>query len=210
VPLDQREALRLETESVSQHCLKEWRVRVPQQDRAQTVSREREDSRTREAMQLDQKLRKQYAAYMKRQHESKVRRLNLSASTLAAIQKAEEEREAARERDFRQFMTQQAADSQKRLRRHWKKNYDANLQLARKAASCLLDTETKKMMDETGLGSNYGMVRFLHKVGKLMAEHSSSGFTAENLVAIRKMSKAQFSQLLRDLEPAPPPPSRDE
>ena len=56
------------------------------------------------------------------------------------------------------------------LRQDWGRDYEGNVDVARRAFLQLADAETLKLVEETGLGNHPGLVKMMNKVGQLMQE----------------------------------------
>ena len=56
------------------------------------------------------------------------------------------------------------------LKQDWGRDYEANVDVARRAFLQLADGETLKLVEETGLGNHPGLVKMMNKVGQLMQE----------------------------------------
>ena len=56
------------------------------------------------------------------------------------------------------------------LKQDWGRDYEGNVDVARRAFLQLADAETLKLVEETGLGNHPGLVKLMNRVGKLMQE----------------------------------------
>ena len=56
------------------------------------------------------------------------------------------------------------------LKQDWGRDYEGNVDVARRAFLQLADAETLKLVEETGLGNHPGLVKMMNKVGQLMQE----------------------------------------
>ncbi len=56
------------------------------------------------------------------------------------------------------------------LKQDWGRDYEGNVDVARRAFLQLADGETLKLVEETGLGNHPGLVKMMNRVGQLMQE----------------------------------------
>lgn len=56
------------------------------------------------------------------------------------------------------------------LKQDWGRDYEGNVDVARRAFLQLADAETLKLVEETGLGNHPGLVKLMNRVGQLMQE----------------------------------------
>jgi len=78
-----------------------------------------------------------------------------------------QESNTSADKDAWQFQQQNYVQD---LQREWGRDYAANTDVARRAFLQLADSETLKLVEETGIGNHPGLVKMMNKVGQLMAE----------------------------------------
>ncbi len=95
----------------------------------------------------------------------------LVAAHAEAVAKLQVDAEAKAEADFKQWMTDQARENDKSIRKEWGSDYDANFQVAQRALSRFFqDPAFYKVLDETGLIRHPTFMKGLLQAGKMIQE----------------------------------------
>jgi len=97
-------------------------------------------------------------------------KLNLSAAQAAALYDEYNGRMGGVIKDIEAKRTKAAQDGLETLKKQWGGQFDTNMELVKRATAAFLDDESKKFMDESGLGNHPVLVNLFAKLGKAMAE----------------------------------------
>jgi hypothetical protein len=88
-----------------------------------------------------------------------------------AVAKLQVDAEAKADADFKTWMTEQARENDKAIRKEWGGDYDANFQIAQRGlARFFQDPAFYKVLDETGIVRNPAFMKGLLQVGKMIQE----------------------------------------
>ena len=81
---------------------------------------------------------------------------NGTSSELAASQKLQNE--------------QKHVEAESNLKGEWGEKYSSNVEVAKRVVAEFGDEEFSQFINESGLGNNTGMIKFLHKIGSVVSE----------------------------------------
>lgn len=80
--------------------------------------------------------------------------------------------EAAKDAQFREWLTSEVAANEAAVKQEWGREYEANLKVARRAIARFADAGVKKILDDTGLGSHPAFLKMFLPIGRLISEDS--------------------------------------
>ena len=95
-------------------------------------------------------------------------------------------------------MEEMAKEAERQLRKEWGQAYESKLLLAKRTVDLLGGPELMERLEETGLGNDPVVIKFLARIGEALSEDTLKGFKPGKYAMTPEKAREELEKLTRD------------